>query len=132
MYSVSIRKSENVAVPRISPPTFAPATVFVRRIPNRISGSACRRSHQPNAASSTTPAAMTPIVRPEETRGEEEGHDAHRHVDEEDPRPTQRLGEHAAEQDAGRGAEAADRAPDAERDVALTALGERRRENRES
>src|SRR5205814_1082097 len=81
MYSVSIRNSENVAVPRISPPTFAPATVFVRRIPKRISGSACRRSHQPNAASSAT--------------------------------------------------EAADRAPDAERDVALTALGERRREDRQ-
>src|SRR5439155_1095483 len=80
MYSVSIRNSENVAVPRISPPTFAPATVFVRRIPKRISGSACRRSHQP---------------------------------------------------DAGRGAEAADRAPDAERNVALTALGERRREDRQ-
>src|SRR5437763_250334 len=65
MYSVSIRNSENVAVPRISPPTFAPATVFVRRIPKRISGSACRRSHQPNAASSATAAAMTPIVRAE-------------------------------------------------------------------
>src|SRR5947209_12055425 len=65
MYSVSIRNSEKVAVPRISPPTFAPATVFVRRIPKRIRGSACRRSHQPNAASSATAAAMTPIVRPE-------------------------------------------------------------------
>src|SRR5258707_9355721 len=63
MYSVSIRNSESVAVPRISPPTFAPATVFVRRIPKRISGSACLRSHQPNAANSATAAAMTPIVR---------------------------------------------------------------------
>src|SRR5437763_3963826 len=65
MYSVSIRNSENVAVPRISPPAFAPATVFVRRIPKRISGSTCRRSHQPNAASSATDGAMTPTVRPE-------------------------------------------------------------------
>src|SRR5207247_4360660 len=65
MYSVSIRNSENVAVPRMNPPTFAPATVLVRRIPKRISGSACRRSHQPKAASSATDAAMTPIVRPE-------------------------------------------------------------------
>src|SRR5947208_1996725 len=65
MYSVRIRNSEKVAVPRISPPAFAPATVFVRRIPKRISGSTCRRSHQPNAASSATDAAMTPIVRPE-------------------------------------------------------------------
>src|SRR5213076_565036 len=65
MYSVSIRNSENVAVPRISPPTFAPATVFVRRIPKRMSGSECRRSHQTNAASRTTDAAMNPIVRAE-------------------------------------------------------------------
>src|SRR2546430_13865088 len=64
MYSVSIRKSENVAVPRISPPTFAPATVFVRRIPKRLSGSARRRSHQPQAARSATDHPKTPDVRP--------------------------------------------------------------------
>ena len=57
--------------------------------------------------------------------------DADRDVDEEDPRPAERVGEDAAEQHAGRGAEAADRAPDAERDVPLAALGEGRREDRE-
>src|SRR3954469_19748499 len=155
MYSVSIRNSENVAVPRISPPTFAPATVFVRRIPKRISGSACRRSPHPNTGKSPPPPAVAAIPPPpppppgraeqparrrddadrsprapairaalgdrvderhepardehgaegverldgcvaalvEETRGEDEGRHADRHVDEEDPRPAQRLRE---------------------------------------
>ncbi len=44
MYSVSIRNIEKRAVPRMKPATFAPRTVFVRRIPNRISGSATRFS----------------------------------------------------------------------------------------
>ena len=62
---------------------------------------------------------------------EEERGDADGDVDEEDPLPGERVGEDAAEQDAGRGAEAADRAPDAERDVALAAFGERRHQDRE-
>ena len=61
----------------------------------------------------------------------DEGRHADRDVDEEDPLPAQRVGEDAAEQDARRGAEAADRAPDAERDVALAPFGERRREDRQ-
>ena len=65
MYRVSIRNIEKVAVPRIRPPTFAPATVFVRRMPKRISGSAWRRSHQTNAASNARAAAPTPSVRPD-------------------------------------------------------------------
>src|ERR671932_413442 len=89
----------NIAVPMMNPATFAPLTVRIRRMPKRISGSACRR--------------------------------ADGDVDEEDPLPAERVGEHAAEQDAGRRAEAADRAPDAERDVALAALGERRGEDRQ-
>src|SRR4026209_1779356 len=60
MYSVSIRNSEKVAVPRMSPPTFAPATVFVRRIPKRISGSARPRSPPPHAASTAGAAARPP------------------------------------------------------------------------
>ena len=57
MYSVSIRNIENKAVPRMKPATFAPLTVRVRRIPKRISGSACRSSQATNPARS---AADTP------------------------------------------------------------------------
>ena len=39
--------------------------------------------------------------------------------------------QHAAEQDASRGAAARDRAPDPEREVALAALGEGRRQDRQ-
>ena len=41
------------------------------------------------------------------------------------------AGQDAAEQHAGSAAAAGDRAPDAEREVALAALGERRRQDRE-
>ena len=67
----------------------------------------------------------------EQDRRQDEGRHADRDVDEEDPLPAERVREDAAEQDARRGTEAADRAPDAERDVALAALGERRREDRQ-
>ena len=52
MYSVSIRNIENSAVPMMKPATLAPATVFVRSRPNRISGSGCRCSQtaKPRAA----------------------------------------------------------------------------------
>jgi hypothetical protein len=62
---------------------------------------------------------------------QEEGGDADRDVDEEDPLPRERVREDAAEQDAGRGAEAADRAPDAERDVPLAAFREGGHQDRE-
>ena len=48
-----------------------------------------------------------------------EGGDADGNVDEEDPLPGEEIGEDPAHEHAGRGAEAADRAPGAERDVAL-------------
>ena len=57
--------------------------------------------------------------------------DPDRDVEEEDPLPAQEVGEDAAEQHAGCGSEAADRAPDAERDVALLAFGEGRHEDRQ-
>ena len=60
----------------------------------------------------------------------ERGH-RDRDVDEEDPLPRERIREHAAEQDARGGTEAADRAPDAEGDVPLPAFGERRHQDRE-
>ena len=47
------------------------------------------------------------------------------HVDEEDPLPAERVDQDAAGDDAERAADAGQRAPDAERDVALTAGGER-------
>ena len=56
---------------------------------------------------------------------------ADRGVDVEDPLPAQQVREDPAEQDAGDGAERADRAPGAEGRVALGALRERRREDRQ-
>src|SRR5262249_27852581 len=55
-----------------------------------------------------------------------EAEQADRDVDEEDPLPAQRVGQDAAEQDAGDRADRADRAPEAEGGVALLALGEGR------
>ena len=65
MYSVSIRNIENSAVPRMNPATLAPSTVFVRRIPKRISGSATRFSQTTKPTSIAADAAKTPIVRAE-------------------------------------------------------------------
>ncbi len=67
----------------------------------------------------------------EQDGSEAESHERHGDVDEEDPLPRQRVGEDAAEQHARSGAEAADRAPDAERDVPLPAFGEGRHQDRE-
>ena len=58
-------------------------------------------------------------------RRERERERADRHVDEEDPLPAEVLRQHAAGEHADRGARAADRAPDAERLVALRPLLER-------
>ncbi len=60
-------------------------------------------------------------------RGEGDGN-----VDEEDPLPAEEVREDTAEQNARGGAEATDGPPDSERDVALAALAEGRRQNRES
>ena len=57
--------------------------------------------------------------------------DAHRDVDVEHPPPSRSLGQDAAEEHAGRGGETADRTPDAERRVAIGALVERRRQDRQ-
>ena len=54
-----------------------------------------------------------------------------RHVDEEDPLPAEPVGDRAADQPRGGGADAADRGPDAERLVALGALLERGRQDRQ-
>ena len=67
----------------------------------------------------------------DELRREHEHGDADRHVDEEDPRPTERARERAAEEHAGRCAAAGDRAPDAEREVPLLSFLERGRQDRE-
>ena len=63
--------------------------------------------------------------------GERDQHGADRHVDEQDPAPAQRLGEHAAEQRARRSAAGGDGAPDAQRAVALGPFGEGRRDDRQ-
>ena len=67
----------------------------------------------------------------EEPRRQQEDRRADRHVDEEDPAPAEQLDDHATEQEAGRAAGAGDRAPDAERPVALAALRERREDDRQ-
>ncbi len=67
----------------------------------------------------------------EQDRGERETGDADGDVDEEDPLPGEEVGEDPAHEDAGRGAEAADRPPGAERDVALFPLTEGRGQDRE-
>ncbi len=67
----------------------------------------------------------------QEDRDEREDEDADRDVDVEDPRPAEGARQRAAEQHARRGAAAGDRTPDAERNVPLASLVERRREDRE-
>ena len=67
----------------------------------------------------------------DDSSGRDQDERAHRDIDEEDPLPAQVLGENAAEEDAGRGARAAERAPDPERLVPLGALGEGGRHDRE-
>ena len=67
----------------------------------------------------------------EQDRREREGGDADGDVHEEDPLPREQVGEDPAREDAGCGTEAADGTPGAERDVALTPLGEGGRQDRE-
>src|SRR5512132_1693525 len=57
MYSVSIRNSENVAVPRMNPATLAPLIVLMRRMPIRINGSEWRSSHTTKPTNRTADAA---------------------------------------------------------------------------
>ena len=67
----------------------------------------------------------------EQARRQRDRDQADRDVDVEDPLPAEVLGEDPAEQHADRAACAGDRAPDREGLVALDALGERGREDRE-
>ena len=67
----------------------------------------------------------------QQARGEQRRGDADRHVDEQHPLPAGPLGEHAAEQHARGAAGTGDRAPDAERLVAFSTLGEHRGHERE-
>ena len=67
----------------------------------------------------------------QDARREERGGEADRHVDEQHPLPAGVLGQEAAEQHAGGAAGAGDRAPDAQRAVALGALGEGRGDDRQ-
>jgi hypothetical protein len=67
----------------------------------------------------------------DQARGEGEGDQAHRDVDPEHPLPAEPFGEDSAEEDARRAAGAGDRAPDAQRPVALGAVAEGGRDDRE-
>ena len=77
--------------------------------------------------------ALTVLVEAlrEQERRQDQRRDPDRDVDEEDPLPREEVGEDPAEEDARRGADAADRAPGTERDVALAALREHRDEDRQ-
>ena len=67
----------------------------------------------------------------QEQRRQHDGRDPDRDVDEEDPRPAQVRGQHAAEQHADGRAGAGSGAVDPEREVPLAALGERGHQQRE-
>ena len=74
------------------------------------------------ATSNDAPRLVAAVL--EQPRSDQRGGDADRRVHEQHPLPAERLGEDSAEQHAGRAARAGHRAPDAERLVALRALGE--------
>ena len=77
------------------------------------------------------PVAEVGVALGNDPRREREHERSDRDVDEEDPLPAEVLREDAAEEHADRGARAAERAPDAERLVAVCALLERRRHDRQ-
>jgi hypothetical protein len=91
MYSVSIRNIEKTAVPRMKPATFAPVTVRVRRMTrlcDRVDERGEAAGDENGAGSVERPHAGVATLL-EETRGQDERHRAHGHVDEEDPRPAE-------------------------------------------
>ena len=106
----------------------APAPVAPLRDAEHEPGQACGDEHRARRIEALH-VRVTALA--EQQRRERECHEADGDVDEEDPLPGKGVGEHAAEEDAGRGAEAADRAPDTEGDVPLPAFGEGRHQDRE-
>ena len=77
------------------------------------------------------PLAPLGTARDDVALGQDGRDQADRDVDEQDPAPAQKIGEHAAEEHAGGAAGASHRAPDADRAVAGRALLERGREDRQ-
>ena len=109
-------------------PRGAPAPVVRLRDPEHRGREAGRHEHRAEGVE----ALRADVAALGEQHGRERQRgDPDRDVEEEDPLPAQEVGEDAAEQHAGGGAEAADRTPDAERDVALLAFGEGRHEDRQ-
>jgi hypothetical protein len=84
-----------------------------------------------HGAAEVEPAGSGTAALCDEDRRGDQCDGGHRDVDEEDPLPAERVDEHAAGDDAERPADARQRAPDAERDVALVSRGERDGEQRE-
>jgi hypothetical protein len=84
----------------------------------------------PPARSEAPVRRVGPALGQQERRDRDHG-EAHRHVQEEDPLPADRVGEHPAEQHADGAARRADGAPDAEGGVALAALREGGHQDRE-
>jgi hypothetical protein len=68
----------------------------------------------------------------DDRRREQQHGESNGHVDQEDRRPAETLREQPAEQHPGRGADAADGPPDAQRAVALATLGERGGDDRQA
>ena len=92
--------------------------------------------HQSAGDRSRTGGVEVPVVEVGPALAEDERDDGEHDqpggdVDEEDPRPAERAGQGAAEQDARCAAAARGRTPDAEREVALAPLGERGGQDRE-
>ena len=86
--------------------------------------------HQHGAREVEPPDVRVAALPQEEGCDHERGH-TYRDVDEEDPLPAERVGQDTSEEYAGHGTEAADGSPGTERDVALTPLYERRRQDRQ-
>ena len=102
----------------------------------RGSGQGVDERHEPrrdgHRARNVEAAALTAVtVGGQQHRAQSDQHGADRHVDVEDPLPAEGARQHAAQQGAGGRAAAGDAAPDAQGEIALTAFGEGRDEDRQ-
>jgi len=110
-------------------PPRAPAAV--RRLDDREHDRQQRGGDERGARGVEAGALAARPVRGQQAARERQDGQPDRDVDEEDPAPPRDLGQGAARDEAGRGAEPEQRGPDAERAGALAALGERRHEDRQ-
>jgi DNA-binding MarR family transcriptional regulator len=141
-----MRSGRSGAFERASTRTKAPMSAadavsspIVSPVPPAVLGSAGHRvdeQHQPAGDRRSAGEVEVPVLElgtalAQEPRADPEDEGADGHVDEEDPRPAQRAGQGAAEQDARSAAASRGCPPDAESEVSLTAFPEGRRQDRE-